>query len=188
MEKTKNAPPPRPKSKATELQKDMAVIIRNVPPTYNWGWFSREDPRMHVQTVDKLHRGLHYKVWLENRGRRVIEPEPGIPSKVLKSLQAVIIKERVRLDTEWAAFMIANGWLKVKMVGPTITLYAYPNTPNHFERTIELSELVRNPEIAGKVTPQQVALNEEFAFLEIYPERDEAKRIHEPLEKILWTY
>jgi hypothetical protein len=83
--------------------------------------------------------------------------------------------------------MIANGWLKAKMVGPTITLFAYPNTPSHFERTIELSELVRNAEMASKVTPQQVALNEEFAFLEIYPERDEAKRIHEPLEKILWT-
>jgi len=46
----------------------MAVIIRNVPPTYNWGWFSREDPRMHVQTVDRVHLHLNYKIWLEREG------------------------------------------------------------------------------------------------------------------------
>jgi len=79
----------------------------------------------------------------------------------------VIVKERVRLDTEWAAFMIAKGWLKVGLAAGIITLYAYPGTPNHFERTIELSELIGNEEMANKVTPRQVALNEEFAFLEI---------------------
>ena len=35
--------------------------------------------------------------------------------------------------------------------------------------------------------PQEVALNEEFAFLEIYPQKEEGKRIHEPLEKALWV-
>jgi len=41
----------------------------------------------------------------------------------------VIVKERVRLDTEWAAFMIAKGWLKVGLAAGIITLYAYPGTP-----------------------------------------------------------
>jgi hypothetical protein len=164
----------------------MAVIVCATPPTYNWGWFSREDQRMHVQTVDRAHLHLHYKVWLERQGRRVIEPEPGIPPKVFKALKAVIVKERVRVDTEWAAFMIQNGWLKVRMTGTTITLFAYPNSPNHFERTIDVSELILNEEYARKVTPKDVALNHEFAFLELFPHKDEAKRVHEPLEKILW--
>jgi hypothetical protein len=166
---------------------DMAVIIRDTPPTYDWGWFSREDPRMHVQTVDKDHRLLHYKVWLENRGRRVIEPEPGIPAKVFKSLRTTIIKERERLDAEWAIFMIKCGWLKAQLIGSTITLFAYPKTPNHFERTIALSELIRNESSAKKVTANDVALNEEFGFLEIYPHKEEGKRIHEPLENVLWV-
>jgi hypothetical protein len=139
-----------------------------------------------LQTVDKQHRHLHHKVWLENRGRRVFEPEPGIPAKALKSLKAAVAKERERLDTEWAVFMIAGGWLKVRLAGSTVTLYAYPNTPNHFERTIELSQLIRNESMAKKIKPQDVTLNEEFAFLEIYPQKEESKRIHEPLEKILW--
>jgi hypothetical protein len=25
----------------------MSVEIRDAPPTYDWGWFSREDQRMH---------------------------------------------------------------------------------------------------------------------------------------------
>jgi len=165
----------------------MAVVLRNTPPTYNWGWYSREDPRMHLQTVDRVHLKLHYKVWLENKGRRVIEPEPGIPAKVAKALTAAIIQERERIEIEWAYFMIKSGWLKVQMVGTAITLFAYPNTPNHFERTIDLLELIPNESSARKVTPQQVALNEEFAFLEIFPEKEEGKRIHEPLPDILWV-
>ncbi len=165
----------------------MAVLLRDTPPTYDWGWFSREDPRMHLQTVDKLHRHLHYKIWLENRGQRVFEPEPGIPAKVLKSLKAAVAKERERLDTEWAIFMIANGWLKAKLVASTVVLTAYPNTPNRYERTVEVSELVRNESMAKKIKPQDVGLNEEYGFLEIYPQKEEGKRIHEPLEKILWA-
>lgn len=94
----------------------MAVIIRGKPPTYDWGWFSREDQRMHLQVVDRLHWKLHYKVWLEREGKKVFEPEPGIPAK------------------------------------------------------------------------QDLTLNEEFAMLEIFPQRPEGARIHERLEDLLWTY
>lgn len=55
----------------------MAVIVRNVPPSYSWGWYSREDPRMHLQAVDSQHRKLGYKVWLENKGKRVVETRAG---------------------------------------------------------------------------------------------------------------
>jgi hypothetical protein len=171
----------------SQPRQDMAVILGNTPPTYHWGWYSREDPRMHLQTVDRTHLKSHDKVWLENKGRRVIEPEPGIPAKVAKTLTAAIIQERERIEIEWAYFMIKSGWLKVKMVGTAITLFAYPNTPNHFERTIDLLELIPNESSARKVTPKQVTLNEEFAFLEIFPEKQEGKRIHEPLPKVLWV-
>jgi hypothetical protein len=164
----------------------MAIIIRDKPSTYDWGWFSREDPRMHLQTVDKDHRHLHYKIWLEKAGRRVLEPEPGIPAKVLKVVQAEILQQRDRIEAYWASFMIKNDWLKVELAGTAITLYAYPNLPNHFERTIDLHELVANAAVASKLAPSDVALNEEFGCLELFPQRDEGSRLHEPLEKILW--
>src|SRR4051812_31009476 len=67
--------------------KEMPAILRDVPPGFNWGWYSREDPRMHLQTVDAEHQGDH-KVWLEARGRRVFEPAMKIPSRVLKEIRA----------------------------------------------------------------------------------------------------
>jgi hypothetical protein len=62
------------------------VILRNVPAGYHWGWYSREDQRMHLQTVDSKHSN-QYKVWLERDGKRAFEPETAIPAKVLKALQ-----------------------------------------------------------------------------------------------------
>jgi hypothetical protein len=187
MEKTLKRPRNRQRGSIRGNGQDMAVIIRDTPPTYDWGWFSREDPRMHLQTVDKDHRHLHYKVWLERRGRRVIEPEPGIPAKVLKALRPVIVRERERIDALWASFMIKNGWLKARLDGSMISLFAYPKTPNHFERAIALSELIANASVAETVSPADIALNEEFAFLEIFPHREEGKRVHEPLDKVLWV-
>jgi hypothetical protein len=144
----------------------MAEILRDTPPGCDWGWFSRDDQRMHLQTFDKKHGDSGCKVWLENKGRRVIEPEPGIPAKVLRVLQAVIHKHRVRIDREWAAFMIKRGWLEAHLAGPTSTLSTYPRSPHRFERTIGLRELIPNKSCARKVTTKDVALNEKFAFLE----------------------
>ena len=166
---------------------DMAVIIRDVPPTFNWRWFSREDQRMHLQTVDRAHAPLHYKVWLESRGKRVFEPEPGIPAKVLKTLEKVVGKERERIEAEWASFMIKKGWVQARLTGSVITLVAYPKTPNHFERTIAVNELIGNPAFAEKLTQSDVGLNAEFACLEIYPQLREGQRLHEPLPRILWV-
>jgi hypothetical protein len=181
MEKTT-----RTKVLAGRPRPDMTVIIRDKPPTFDWGWFSREDPRMHLQTVDKDHWHLHYKVWLEEKGRRVFQAEPGIPAKVLKALQTEVGKQRGRVDAYWIAFMIKHGWLQVQLKSGLITLFAYPKTPNHFERTLSLAELIPNEEVASKVSPNDVALNEEYAMLEIFPKREEAARVHARLENLLW--
>ena len=83
--------------------------------------------------------------------------------------------------------MIRNGWLRVRFTNGIITLHAYPKSPNHFERTLELRDLIANEEVAKKVTEKDVGLNEELAFLEIFPERREGNRQHEPLGIILWV-
>lgn len=164
----------------------MTVLLRDVPPSYNWGWFSREEPRMHLQVVDKVHGFLHYKVWLENKTRRAIQPVGSIPPKIFKVLQSEISKQRERIETYWIIFMIKNGWLKVRLKNGILTILAYPHTPNHFERTLPLAEIIPNEEIARKVTPQDVTLNEEFGLLEIFPQKEEAARDHVPLGDILW--
>src|SRR4051812_3493036 len=94
----------RPKKKLAE----MPAILRNVPPGYDWGWFSREDPRMHLQTVDERHKN-DYKVWLESTGRRIVELATEVPSKVFKALQAAIASKRQTIEDHWVSFMIRQG-------------------------------------------------------------------------------
>ena len=185
MQKTRS-PRVAEQSTQTRRPRQMTVLIRGKPPTYNWGWFSREDQRMHLQSVDKDHWHYHYKVWLEKNGKRVFEPATPVPAKVLRVLQDVLAIERGKIEAYWISFMIQNGWLKAGFRDGIITLYAYSNTPNHFERTILLSDIIRNEEVARKVTAQDIALNEEFAMLEIFARREIAARMHVRLEDILW--
>ena len=165
----------------------MAVILRDVPPPYSWGWFSREDQRMHLQPVSRKHIGLPYKIWLEDRGRRVIEAVPGIPAKVLKPVTTRIAEQRQSVEAEWVAFMIENRWLAFRLDGDTITLTAYPNSPNAFTRTLDLRVLVPNEDSRAKVSSKIMALNPEFAWLEVFTNRPEGRRITEPLAPILWV-
>ena len=60
----------------------MPKIVRDTPPGYDWGWYSSEDFRMHLQGIGKKHMP-HYKVWLERGGKAVFEPEGKIPREVL---------------------------------------------------------------------------------------------------------
>jgi hypothetical protein len=169
------------------------IILRSVPKGYNWGWFSREDPRMHLQTVDAKHRN-EYKVWLEAQGKRVFDPVGSIPSKVLRPLDAEVKRARIRVEAQWVSLMIANDWLTFTMQGSVITLIAYPGFPGgRFTRTVDLADYLQGiysptsqmwPKIPVK--PEEVGLNGEIAALEIWTQKHESARYHISLPEILW--
>jgi len=174
------------KKRTTPRRDEVTVVLRNIPPGYNWGWYTREDPRMHLQTVDKKHRGSDsYKIWLENKGRRVIEPVGKIPAKVLKSVVADLTPDRLHVEAQWAGFMIEAEWIQLAVALPIITVIAYPRTPNSFARTIDLQEHM-GPIGLAKLRPEDVGLNAELAALELWPTRDEGRRWHISLAEILW--
>lgn len=119
----------------------MAVVLRNVAG-HNWGWFSREDERMHLQTVDKGSRekSTTVRIWLENKGKRTFEGVTGpINGASVKKLQAKVRTDRHAIEDEWIVFMMQNGWLKAKIQGRIVTLTAYPGSHNRFTREIDLS-------------------------------------------------
>lgn len=176
----------RPVEKTSPARQQMAVILRAKPAGYNWGWFSRDKPRMHLQTVDKQHRRVHYKVWLENKGRRVFEPEPGVPAKVLQVLQEAVNEERGRIDCEWISYMMLNRWLDARLVGADVEIHAYAKSSHHFVRTLKLKRLIPNEEIARSVKAKDLVLDPEYAWLEIFPHKREGLKVHVPLEPILW--
>jgi hypothetical protein len=181
MDKTIQAPSKRKPRKGRAM-----VIVRDVPPTYDWGWYSREDPRMHLQTVDKEHRDLGYKVWLERDGRRVAEPEPGMPAKVWRALQAFIVKRRGMIEAYWISQMMENRWLELQFANPVVTLIAYPRFHHRFVRTLDLRDHIGDPETLARVTASDVAFNKEYAMLEVFAKREIARRHHIRLESVLW--
>lgn len=178
----------------------MAVILKNVPPGYDWGWYSREDPRMHLQSVDDKHDQL-YKVWLERNGKRVVEPvtrkingQTGtIPRKVLDRLEKAVAAYRSHLEARWTRLMIASGWIRLSVSGSLVTITVYPNYPTRFIRTLDLAEVFPGiydpsyPMTPKKlIRPEDVTLSRDLAAIEIWPKKDIADRDHIFLPPIIW--
>src|SRR5262249_2000612 len=162
----------------------MPIIVKDVPPGYDWGWYSREDPRMHLQVVDRKHAGLGYKIWLESKGKRVFEPVGNIPAKILKLVRAEVDSTKATVEAEWVHLMIEQRWLTYALHGTALTLIAYRGTPNRFERTIDLA-----PHLGIRVDefqPQDVGLNSEYAVIELWPQKPISRRPFIPIAPILW--
>lgn len=170
------------------------IILRSVPKGVSWGWFSREDARMHLQTVDSKNFG-RYKVWLEKNGKRVFEPAGNIPAKIVKALETEVKKSRRHIEGRWVNFMIANDWLDIHTRGTIVTVKVYPNVPgSRLTRTVDLTEWlpgVYNPRSKvwppfEPIQPEEVVLSKELPAIEIWPQKDESLRHHFFLPTILW--
>lgn len=156
---------------------EMSVILRNVI-SRNWGWFSRENERMHLQTLDD--KGQPQKVWLEERGQRVCEPAADctLPGSELKKLREKVQLERSFIELRWINFMIAHGWLIARLDGSIVTLTAYPRTHNAFERQIELRDVYpgaysKDVIRTWEALPIVVSLDAEHCCLVVGDQRDE---------------
>src|SRR5262245_14451267 len=167
----------------------MTVILRGVPK----GWFSREDPRMHLQIVDSKNLNK-YKDWLEKDGKRIFEPVGKIPGKILRGLEAEIKELRRHIEGRWTNLMIENGWLRFSMRGREVTLTAYPAFAGaRFTRSVDIADYFParyDPasQIKDKtpITPDGLILNDQMAALEVFPKKEESLRHHIFLPTILW--
>jgi len=169
----------------------MAVVLRNVAD-HNWGWFSREDERMHLQTVDEGARTgpNKAKVWLEDRGKRVcVAAEGKLSGADLKKLQAKVNAERPNIESRWINFMIKNRWLKAELEGSKVKLTAYPASHNKYTREIDLREEFPGAYDGPRswdLDPPKIDLDEEHAALAVGREAALDDREHIDLTK--WIF
>ena len=161
----------------------MPAILRDVPSGHKWGWYSREDQRMHLQSVDGKYK---YKVWLELSGRRVFEPEGKIPSKTIKALREVVSSSRQFIEDNWVALMLELDWLALHIALPKLTLVAYPNSTNKFSRVIDLTTWL-NPQQLATLTPDVIELNHEMVALRLWTNRPEEQAYDVRLSRLLWS-
>ena len=170
----------------TELEGDeneMAIVINGVPTGHNWGWFSREDPRMHLQTVDKAHLN-RYKVWLEERGRRVFQVEKALPPDVETQLRAEVDARRTEIDAAWISHMINKGWITVTVAKGVVMLRVYPGTAHEFTRQIDLHQHV--PRHADAIGPADVELSQDPVAVVIWPRKPAEQQEHIDLTDVVF--
>jgi len=172
------------KRRPTAREPKPVVILRDIPPGLDWGWFSREDQRMHLQTVDSKHLN-QYKVWLERDGKRVFEPAGPIPARILKRLQKEVERLRRHIDGRWAGFMIRRDWIQLRVHLPEVTLTCYPTTSGKFTRKVNLQEWF-SPQAYSRITPQDVFFTEEMGALSVFKDVPEDRRDDFDLTRILW--
>jgi hypothetical protein len=200
MEKTRRAKPSGGIVRGGRSSLAMAVVIQDLPPGYDWGWYSREEPRMHLQSVDEAHFKL-YKVWLEREGKRVFEPaeikikgkKVTIPRKVADRLKEEVEAYRDDIEARWVRLMISYQWIRLAVAGTSIVLTMYPNYPTRFSRTLDLSKELLGlydpsyPMTPKKpIRPEDVTLNRELAALELWPQERIADRHHIFLPPLIW--
>ena len=185
--------PKRTKRLAQEIlagsRQAMPVILKKIPPPYDWGFFSNEEARMHLQIYNPEYRPFGWKVWLEERGRRVCEDVGGnIPGKVLRALRERLELGRSHVETMWLGLMIKKSWIERRLTGSTVVLTVYPDTPNQFTRVVDLRSHFQSDTIE-QLTLNDVHFNKEYALLEIFDtkNRTPGSGTHIDIAPILWT-
>jgi hypothetical protein len=160
----------------------MSVIIRGVPAGHNWGWHSRENTRMHLQSIDEVPA---YKVWLEDKGERAFEPVGKVPAKLLKPLREFLNEHRLAVEDKWVRLMLDKHWLHLHIALPKLTLVAYPNMPTKFVREIDLTTWFDEKQLAS-LRPEIIDLNREMAALRLWSNRPEDDTYDARLSRLLW--
>lgn len=184
MEKLEKARRAGTMTQARRVRAAMPAIIRNIPPGHSWGWYSREDPRMHLQLLGK---GYVYKTWLEEKGKRVFVPDGKIPAKILKSLGKEVEVNRRPIEDLWVRFMLDNGWLGLHVALPQVTLVAYPNTPNKFVRKIDVAKWFTREQLAT-LGQENITLDREMAAIRFWSDRSEEQVPYDVrISSLLWV-
>jgi hypothetical protein len=162
----------------------LPVLIRSMPAGFNWGFYSSEEPRMHLQTLPGAEP---HKIWLETQGRWSIDKCGKVPTKIFNALKRTLEAEPLlawRVRAEWVRQMMAKHWLELRVSGHEAMVTAYPRTPHAFERAIDLREHAR-PALYANGT-KDVRLDEETASLMIGSSRPEHSRVLVNLADVLW--
>lgn len=171
----------------------MAKLLRNLAG-HDWGFWSDEEPRFHIQTVEKDAEDgpKAVKFWLEDRGTRTFE-------LVYGKTRVAEVRKRVRaewhdLEARWIALMVAKGWVRAYLKdGDKIIVEAYPGDAGaSFTRVLDLREILAghfSPHVRGgrPIKPKDITINRELDAVEIWPDLHESKRHHFPLSKILFV-
>ena len=158
----------------------MPTVLRS--SGFNWGFYSNEEPRMHIQVVNAKE---DYKVWLENRGVRLFDPDNKVPTQILKQLYTELQARETVAEGMWLSAMISRDMIKFKLSGDTVTLTVYPGSHNSFIRNFSLTRMAGHQ--SYQVTESDMRLDPDMAALVVGTSMPETQQAYIRLSYIVFT-
>jgi hypothetical protein len=106
-----------------------AVLIRDMPPGWRWGWWLDDCPRLSLRPLNPGHRKFG-RIWLEDsEGKQCLIVEGEIPQAVLRDVEAIIAEGRPLIEDAWVGHMLRQDWLSVVFVpGGSLQVVCYRGT------------------------------------------------------------
>ncbi|MBN2193984.1 MAG: hypothetical protein JW751_14310 [Polyangiaceae bacterium] len=165
-------------------RKTAAVVLRDCPRGWDWGWVIGSEPPMHVIPMMAGSRQLG-RVDLEDReGRRIFRPEGRIPNNVLNVLATEVAMHSIEIEDAWCHHMVGQAWITPEVDpqngGVDVTLYG--GTANERTRAIK----VNWPKIIGPRKPAQADVEIDGEAAEFIVGAREARPIRVPLSLIVF--
>jgi hypothetical protein len=140
--------------------------VLTAPSGTKWGFYSREDPRMHLQELQKKHVHPAHRVWLERGGRRTFEPDD-MPARLRNVLFDAVKKYQHHVEAQWVRLMIQKDWLTFRYQNGLLSLDAYPGTHHAFSRTINMYDKFNRKLIDG-LTAEDIAFNLDLVSIDFF--------------------
>ncbi len=165
----------------------MAAIVHNVPNGVDWGFYSNEEPRMHLQVVRPRRADL--KAWLEEEGKRVFKPVGEWPASYRRALSAYLADEgrRGALEREWIGRMMEKDWMRLAYEPPFAVVTAYPGMPHEFTRRIDVRPEIVSVPVFEALHFGNMKLDSETACLVLRTDRPPARQIHVRLDRFIFV-
>jgi hypothetical protein len=169
----------------------MSVVLPQVV-RHDWGWWSSDHQRMHIQTVDKKSQTgpnvIH--VWLENMGVRTFQVDTKDADKLsrheVQTLRDTVAHWRGMIEGMWTAWVIEKNWLTYSLVDDLITLSVY-TVHNSFQRQLSIRQDIGLAEsYAANITQDDLKLDPDHAALVLRRHAPPGRQIHVALPDVLW--
>ena len=128
------------------LRTAMPKLLSQVA-SYDWGFFSEREQRMHVQAIGK--DVPRYKAWLEQDGKRCFidaYPNAPMPPKVFNAIRVAVAARRTEIENAWTSMQIWLQHVKITVLDPDKYIFdfvLYPGQNTELRRNVELPGLQR---------------------------------------------
>jgi len=193
-------PPPPPKLTRRLTPQALALLdryqwldlhkprfLRSIPTGCSWGWYRTPClPPMHIMTGDHRHRE-RYLIYLERNGRRTFEPDGKIPAAILDPIHEFLAdnSNRWNVETDWGRTLLGLGLIHLIRQPPCVDIVDYAGRPEEYRVHVDFSEAMPGADWSD-LRPVDIALNEGWCAIELYPEKPNWDREHFHLPAEIW--